>query len=52
MLTQIELLEEALEEHVGPEWELHVSDALYRAKALERLGRIINIPPEEIKKAA
>ena len=39
---QIENLEEALEENVGAEWESHVTDALQRAKALERLGRVID----------
>ncbi len=39
---QIDSLEEALEDYVGANRELHVADALQRAKALERLGRVID----------
>ena len=46
---QIDSLEEALEDNVGMEWEAHVSDALQRAKALARLGRVID---SKSKKAA
>jgi hypothetical protein len=42
MQTQIEVLEEALEESVGQEWEIHVSDALCRARAQERINEVIN----------
>lgn len=48
--STIKSLEECLEESVGEAWENHVQDALYRAKALEKLGRVIY--SDQRKKAA
>jgi hypothetical protein len=52
MQTQIDILEECLEDSVGEPWEQNVSDALYRAKAFEQLTEVLRMKAERLKKAA